>query len=215
MATLVEVLCRELRQGRKILIDSPYSTASMALAAEIGCRCAEKACIAVSHGSEQLAALLRCGHVYIADSVYGLEACEGLKILLLFTTPHQVKELLERVDVIAAPRIRRGSAWGQGVVYVRVRRRGAIYVAELLNRTYMFVVRGGEVSDYRLSPELEKALRALEEATLSYGTLSVRDAVTVVSSALGLSKSEARRVLAALRELGVVRIEGGVVTPLA
>ncbi len=61
-------------------------------------------------------------------------------------------------------------------------------------------------------PELLRALDALRRAVAEYGSLSIKDAVTVVASELGVARGDARRLLYEAARRGLVRVVEGYVT---
>ncbi len=95
-------------------------------------------------------------------------------------------------------------------IYCR-KRKGRVYELKTFADKVLLAISSSGVEDvFKILPHyLFKALSILKEAAAEYGEYTVKDAIVIISSRIGVSKSFARRILNDLVSYGFVEINRG------
>jgi len=95
-------------------------------------------------------------------------------------------------------------------VYCR-KRKGKIYELKTFADRVLVSVSGCKIEEaFKVLPKyLLKALSILKEAAAEYGNYTTKDAITIVSANMGISRNFARKILADLTSYGFIEINKG------
>ncbi len=137
--------------------------------------------------------------------VRDVSACQGMPVVALW--PEKPPENLDYRLLVA--RGVRASRLGLRRLTVKPLPRGG-YRLKAGSIELVVEERDGRLCEPRLAGS--EAARVLREAIAEYGPLRLQEAVQLVAQALGLKRSEARRLVLEAAEEGLVRIEDGYVT---
>ena len=205
----------ELIGKRRLVAASPYAAASMILAAAAAVRGLERsrAVVLIDGGGfkvevlENLGGPSVLGRILVTRDVPGegpgdpIVAYNAGLFLHLIPSDRILMATVERLEEV--PRhLRR--------YVVRVQRlSGHTYLLRLGRQACLAEIRASGITPLRPRGYEARALSLLSRASVEYGPLTVRDAVDILSSELGVNRRRARSIIIGLARKKLVVVEKG------
>ncbi|AEM38561.1 hypothetical protein Pyrfu_0692 [Pyrolobus fumarii 1A] len=136
-------------------------------------------------------------------------ACKGMPAVVILNKGRVPQELDYRM--LVAPEAR--GLHKLGLARLTVQPLGeAVYRLKVGGRSMLVTERDGRLCEPQEEPMLSRVAKLLEEAVREYGPLKLGEAAQLLAGELGVTRTEARRLIYEAARAGLIRVDDGYVT---